>query len=163
MFISMAASTTLRQLSMQQQMEPHPMMIAKLLPKSLLLHSAAAPVEHLWFAWEVAKAMPEALLSAQSLPPTLVVVLCKALRWSYGQSWVPPVGREAQGPALGPGPTRSRLSGYPCVSALLVAEVAALQKLCPGPLLVPGPRRRRAMLTRSAGRTVPASTLPIPS
>ena len=69
-------------MSMQQQMEPHPMMIAKLLLKSVRLHSAAAPVEHLWFAWEVVKAMPESLLPAHSLPPTSVVVLCTALRWS---------------------------------------------------------------------------------
>ena len=82
-------------MSMQQLVDPHPMMIAKLLPKSVRLHSPAAPVEHLWFACEVVKAMPESLLLAHSLPPTLVVVLCTALRWSYSQCWVTPVGREA--------------------------------------------------------------------
>ena len=142
----MASSTTLRQLSMQKQMEPHPMMSAKPLLKSPSLHSAAAPVKHLWFVWEIAKAMLPALPSAQSLPPTLVVVLCKALRWSYGQSWVPPVGREAQVPALGTGPRRSRLSGSPCVSAVLGAEAAPLQRLGLCLLLAPASRSRRATL-----------------
>ena len=83
MLISMVAFATLRhQMAMQQLMDLHPMMIATLLPKSARLHSPASPVEHPWFACEVMKVMPESLLPAHSLPPTSVVVLCTALRWS---------------------------------------------------------------------------------